>query len=107
MTPMTISAHVVNGHLQHEESLADLEGQRVLATLTVVSTMRDNGAGAQPPTPEKAADEDFDPEPPTWLDVEKDLYFPVKVPRIPLGKVDIRVREGKPSIILPKELPDE
>jgi hypothetical protein len=36
MTQITIPALVVNGHLQHEKSLADLEGQHVLATLTVV-----------------------------------------------------------------------
>jgi hypothetical protein len=36
MTQITIPAQVVNGHLQHEKSLAELEGQHVLATLTVV-----------------------------------------------------------------------
>src|SRR5450755_15555 len=36
MTQITIPALVVNGHLQHEKSLTDLEGQHVLATLTVV-----------------------------------------------------------------------
>jgi len=36
MTQITIPALVVNGHLQHEKSLVDLEGQHVLATLTVV-----------------------------------------------------------------------
>jgi hypothetical protein len=36
MTQITIPALVVNGHLQHEKSLADLEGQHVLATVTVV-----------------------------------------------------------------------
>lgn len=36
MTQITIPAQVVNGHLQHEKGLAELEGQHVLATLTVV-----------------------------------------------------------------------
>ncbi len=36
MTQITIPAQVVNGHLQHEKSLAELEGEDVLATLTVV-----------------------------------------------------------------------
>lgn len=36
MTQITIPAQVVNGHLQHEKSLAELEGQHVIATLIVV-----------------------------------------------------------------------
>ena len=107
MTQLTIAAQVVNGHLQPEQSLAALEGQRVIATLTVVPKESPNSKAAEPPAPEKVADEEFDPEPPPWLDVENDVYFPIKVPRISLGKVNIRVREGKPSIILPEELPDE
>jgi len=37
MTQITIPAQVVNGHLQHEKSLAELEGQHVLVTLTVLA----------------------------------------------------------------------
>ena len=103
MTQITIPAQVVNGHLQHETSLAELEGQRVLATLTVIPSSNGNGAA---PTPAKD-DKDFDPEPPEWLDVEHDLYFPITVPTESLGKVNVRVEEGRPCIILPEELPDE
>jgi hypothetical protein len=48
-------------------------------------------------------DAEFDPEPPPWLQVEHDLYFPLTVPTISLGKVEIRVEEGKPSIFLPED----
>ena len=43
MTQITIPAQVVNGHLEHEQSLVQLEGQCVLATLTVVPTKSANG----------------------------------------------------------------
>lgn len=108
MTQITISAQVVNGHLQHEKILAELEGQHVLATLTVAPTENANGKHAtdQPPL---APDPNvkFDPEPPPWLDVEHDVYFPMTVPVRLLGRVNIRVEEGRPCIILPEELPDE
>ena len=64
-----------------------------------------NGKHA-PPKPAEA-EEEFDPEPPPWLEVEKDLYFLMSVPSIPLGKVKIQEEEGRPSIILPEKLPDE
>ncbi len=38
MPQITIPAQVVNGHLQHEKSLAELEGQHVLVALKVVAT---------------------------------------------------------------------
>ncbi len=105
MTQITIPAQVVNGHLQHDANLAELEGQRVMATLKVVPNASANGKNAK--TPPSEPDADFDPEPPPWLVVEKDLYFPMTVPEISLGKVDIRIEEGTPCIILPEELPDE
>lgn len=107
MTSITIPAQVVNGHLQHEQNLAELEGQRVIATLTVVSRDNANGHNGEIKPQDLGGDTDSDPEPPPWLEVEKDLYFPMTVPAIPLGKVNIRVEQGKPSIILPEELPDE
>jgi hypothetical protein len=51
--------------------------------------------------------EEFDPEPPPWLDVETDLYVPMTVPSISLGVVKVKVEKGEPCIILPEELPDE
>ena len=117
MTPMTISGQIVNGHLHHQENLAAFEGQYVAGTLTIVPKESANGKAAEPPAKEMpleppptetaVTDEEFDPEPPEWLQVEKDLYFPMTVPTISLGKVSIRVEEGKPCIILPEELPDE
>jgi hypothetical protein len=106
MTQITIPAQVVNGHLQHEKNLTELEGEHVLATLAVVPKEGANGASSPvSPKPEESAE--FDPEPPEWLEIEHDVYFPIKVPKIPLGKVTVRVREGKPCIILPEELPDD
>jgi hypothetical protein len=105
MTQITIPAQVVNGHLQHEKSLAELEGQHVLATLTVVTKDGANGTAAPALKPKESAE--FDPEPPPWLEIENDIYFPITVPAKPLGKVKIRKRRGKPSIILPEDLPDE
>lgn len=105
MTQITIPAQVVNGHLQHERSLPEFEGQRVIATLTVVAEDSKNGASEKAPPQEPSAE--FDPEPPPWLEVEHDLYFPMTVPSISLGKVKVNVEEGKPCIILPEELPDE
>jgi hypothetical protein len=105
MTQISIPAQVVNGHLQHEQSLPQLEGQRVIATLTLAPTESANGKEPAERPPEKAAaDAEFDPEPPPWLEVENDVYFPVTVPSVRLGKVKIRVEEGKPCIILPEEL---
>ena len=105
MTQITIPAQVVNGHLQHEKNLAELEGRNVLAMLTVVPKDSPNGTGATDQLPRRSAE--FDPEPPSWLEVEQDLYFPMKRPAKRLGKVKIRKRRGKPCIILPEELPNE
>ena len=117
MTPMTISAHVVNGKILPEQSVAALEGQRVIATLTVVAKEPANGKAvaispvamdSHAPLKEAAATaDDVDPEPPEWLDVENDVYFPMTRPEIRLGKKKIRVERGEPCIILPEELPDD
>jgi hypothetical protein len=103
MTQITIPAQVVNGHLQHEQSLPELEGQRVIATLTLVPTESANGKKPA----ETVENAEFDPEPPPWLEVENDVYFPMKRPARRLGKVKVRVVRGKPCIILPEELPDD
>jgi hypothetical protein len=108
MTQITIPAQVVNGHLQHEQCLAGLEGQRVMVTLTVVPEEATNGKVPLEPQPQESEESaEFDPEPPLWLEVENDIYFPVTVPAVSLGQVNVMVEQGKPSIILPEELPDE
>jgi hypothetical protein len=108
MTQITIPAQVVNGHLQHEQSLAELEGQCVIVTLTVVPKDAANGKVPLEPQPQKLEETaEFDPEPPPWLEVENDVYFPMTVPGVSLGKVNVIVEQGNPSIILPEELPDE
>jgi hypothetical protein len=52
MTQITIPAQVVNGHLQHEKLPAELEGQHVLVTLTVVQE-------EMPPEPEYVWSENY------------------------------------------------
>ena len=104
MTQITIPAQVVNGQLQHEKSLAELEGRHVLATLTVVAEGGTNRS-AVPPTRVESAE--FDPEPPPWLEVENDVYFPITVPEKLLKIKTLIVERGTPSIILPEDLPDE
>ena len=106
MTLITIPAQVVNGHLQHERSLPEFKGQRVIATLTVVLA-EDSKNGASEKAPHRESIADFDPEPPPWLEVEHDLYFPMTVPSISLEIMNVKVEEGKPCIILHEELPDE
>jgi hypothetical protein len=108
MMPMTIPFQVINGQLRSDANLAALEGQHGIATLTVVPKDADNGNGQTAPAmPSPDESTEFDPEPPPWLQVEQDLYFPIKCPAKSLGKVKVRRRRGKPCIILPEELPDE
>jgi hypothetical protein len=104
MQQFTIPAQVVNGHLHHDANLAELEGLRVIATLTVVPKNADNGR-EEPPQLEDAPE--FDPDPPTWLDVENDVYFPISVPDKLLEMKPLITERGTPSIILPEELPDQ
>lgn len=103
MSQITIPAQVVNGHLQHDKSLTELEGQHVLATLTLVP----NGQPAPAPSQPSSDNVNFDPDPPEWLEIENDVYFPISVPSVPLGKLRVRVEKGKPCIILPEDLPNE
>jgi hypothetical protein len=107
MREITIPGQIVNGHLQHARSLTELEGQHVIATLTVVPTVPANAKEAAAPKETHPEEAEFDPDPPPWLEIEHDLYFPMTVPSISLGKVKVRVEEGKPCIILPEELPDD
>jgi hypothetical protein len=107
MNQISIPAEVVNGHLQHDRNLSLWEGQRVLATLTLLPKDAPEGQEAKDEPPEPSAEAEFDPEPPPWLEVEQDVYFPMTVPAISLGKVTIRTEKGRPSIILPEELPDD
>jgi hypothetical protein len=106
MTQITIPAQVVNGHLQHEKSLTELEGQHVLVTLKVVSKDGTNGKAAPaPPNPDQR--DEFDPDPPPWLEIENDVYFPITVAEKLLKIKPLIVERGTPSIILSEELPDE
>ena len=103
MDQISIPAEVVNGHLRHAPNLAMWEGQNVIATLTLVPKDAPNGEEAKEPRP----DAKFDPEPPEWLQVEQDVYFPMTVPEILLEKKPLIVERGKPSAFTPEELPDE
>lgn len=102
MITKTFTARIENGQLRYQEPLADLEGREVQVTLILNGT---------PATPTPAANEEQeppDPEPPEWLDVEKDIY--VKMPLKSEIIENAVVLEGgplQPCIILPEELPDD
>ena len=70
----------------------------MIATLTVVPKESPNGKPGEPSAPDQGGDVEFDPEPPPWLEVEKDLYFPMPVPEILLGKKKLIVEEGTNGI---------
>lgn len=108
MTQITISAQVVNGHLLHEQPLPELEGQRVLATLTVApkATTKSGNLTQQAPA-QLGQDANFDPEPPPWLEVENDVFFPMLPADRMLEKKELIVEQGTPSMVFPEELPDE
>ncbi len=89
MSHMTISAQVLDGHLHHERLLTELEGRHVVAELTVMPDVSQ-----------------IEPAAPPELELQRDLYFPIATPSIPLGKVTVHAAEGKPRIILAEELPD-
>jgi len=105
MTPLTIPAQIVNGQLQLDRTLSELEGQRVIVTVTSVTSDSQSGTIEKVAPPEST--EDIDVEPPEWLQVENDVYFPMDVPSISLGKLKIIVSRGEPSGIVPEELPDD
>jgi hypothetical protein len=107
MTHKTISAQVIHGHLQHEESLGELEGQHVLAMLTVVPSTSAREDQVESSTNNLGEDLDLDPSTLAWLDIENDIYFPIVPPEILLEKVEIKIEPGQPCIILPEELPDD
>src|SRR4051794_8852430 len=93
MLTVTFEARVEQGRLCLPESLAAFEGQSVQVTVTART----------PAAP--APDEEPDPEPPDWLDVERDVY--VKMPLRGETLHDVVVVEGgprQPTVILP-ELP--
>lgn len=81
------------------------EDQRVIATLSIVPRDSTNGIDEKA-LPQEPNDE-VDPEPPPWLEVEQDVYFPMTVPEILLEIKAMVVERGAPTIILPAELPEE
>jgi len=105
MTPLTIPAQIVNGQLQLDRTLSELEGQRVIVTVTSVTSDSQSGTIEKVAPPEST--EDIDVEPPEWLQVENDVYFPMTVPEILLEKKPLIVERGTPSGIVPEELPDD
>jgi hypothetical protein len=99
MVAKTFSAQVVEGQLRYQEPLDAFEGQNVRVTVVggPVAIEQPDGSNTEQ-----------EPEPPDWMDVEKDVY--VKMPLNLEILKDVRVIEagpGKPTIILPEDLPDE
>jgi hypothetical protein len=79
----------------------------ILVSLVAVPEESSAGAVWNDETLDVSAEEEFDPPLPAWLDVERDVYFPMTVPVIRLEVKTLTVERGTPSIILPDELPDE
>jgi hypothetical protein len=99
MMTKTFQARVENGQLQHQEALHAFEGQQVQVTLVAVAPPSETPNGAAGST---------EPEPPEWLDVEKDIY--VQMPRrVETLKDVVIVDKGRrpPCIVVPEELPDD
>ena len=105
MDQISIPAEVVNGHLRHDRPLSQWEGQSVIATLTLVPKTPPPEPESKPEPPAPITGAEFDPEPPEWLQVEQDVYFPMTVPEILLEKKPLIVERGKPSAFIPEELP--
>src|SRR5439155_25712436 len=97
MAIATFDARVINGRLQYQAPLDDLEGQQVRVMLDILAPQDSK------PLPPPPSD-----EPPEDMDVEKDVY--VKMPFASEVLKDAVVIEGgpmEPCIILPEELPDD
>ena len=94
MNEISIPAEVVNGHLQHDRPLTMWEGQSVIATLTLVPKDAAKGQDTKDEPPEQIPQAEFDPEPPPWLEVEQDVYFPMTVPVIRLEVKSLIVERG-------------
>lgn len=102
---MSFEGTVHDGVVVFENGQPPPEGARVNVIVRETPASANGQPAVTPPKPAENAE--FDPEPPPWLEVENDVYFPINVPEISLGKVNIRVEKGEPCIILPEELPDD
>jgi hypothetical protein len=98
MSRKAFAAEVANGKLRFRESLADLEGQRVLVTLGLYP-QQDASDERLPLSP--------DPQPSNGLDIERDVNF-----RMPFRWETVTASVGdagslRPCLILPEESADE
>lgn len=94
MSVKTFAALVTHGQLCFQESLADLDGQRVVVTL-VPAADRDS---VVPPA---------DVTPPDWLDVEKDVAFRMPFHWETVQSHALDAGAVPPTVILPEELLDD
>ena len=103
MITKTFPGTIVNGQLRYQEPLAELEGREVQITVVV------NGVAPSSLPTTNGQQEPPDPEPPEWLDVEKDIYIPMPHNWVTLENVRIidLGRAEPPQFILPEELPDD
>jgi hypothetical protein len=103
MITKTFAARIENGQLRFQEPLTELEGCEVQVTVVA------NGIPADSSAPTNGQAEPPEPEPPEWLDVEKDIYIPMPYNWVTLENVKVidLGRAEPPQFILPEELPDE
>ncbi|NLY01066.1 MAG: hypothetical protein GXY83_33665 [Rhodopirellula sp.] len=94
MTVKTFAALVADGQLRFQESLLDLEGQKVLVTLV--------------PTPDPRLTEPADePCAPDWMSVEEDAVFRMPFHWEPVQAETMDAGVIRPSAIVPEDLPNE
>lgn len=105
MVEKTLSARIVHGHLRHEESLSEFEGQEVLVTLTVVPGSTTTKNGEQAASFDSPAEKE--PEPPPWMAVEADVFAAMPVSSSTVAIREKRSEQGRPCIVLPEEMADE
>lgn len=98
MLRKAFAAEVANGQLRFRESLADLEGQRVLVTL---------GLYPQPDASEERLPLSPNPRPSDGLDIERDVNFrmPFRWETVTASVAD--AGSLRPCLILPEESTDE
>ena len=98
MQTRTFAAQVRQGRLEYSESLQDWEGQQVAVTILGLA----KGDGMTAPNGAVNSDDNT-----SGLDVEIDVWQPMRVKGEILYPVEIITEPGRPCIILPEELPDD
>ena len=98
MVRRAFPAEVTNGQFRFHESIADLEGRRVLLVV-----MDDDSTSPTMSWPQ------LTPDPPTFdeFDIERDVSFRMPLEWEPITANIVDDGPLRPSLIVPEEIPDE